>query len=115
MAKPCNTAGVAAEEQNSASSLVQASPKRNTPRNAAGLGVSQSRLSATCPQYFGLESDLFDRNREAPDQPCDFVQLLRIMNLDGSREPNEAFVVAHRGYVVRNDRWHRPDMVGMDI
>jgi hypothetical protein len=59
--------------------------------------------------------DLFDCHREPADQPCDFVQLLLIANLDGSRKPNEAFVIAHRGYVAWNDRRHRPDAIGLDI
>jgi hypothetical protein len=94
-----------------ASSLVQASPKRNTP-----VATAKAGLSAIASQYFrGLESDLFDCHREPADQPCDFVQLLLIANLDGSRKPNEAFVIAQRGYVAGNDRRHRPDAIGLDI
>src|SRR5258708_19655889 len=94
-----------------ASSLVQASPKRNTP-----VATAKAGLSAIASQYFrGLEGDLFDCHREPADQPCDFVQLLLIANLDGSRKPNDAFVIAHRGYVAANDRRHRPDPTGLDI
>jgi hypothetical protein len=67
-------------ELKTASSLVQASPKRNTPVATA------SPVGAIASQYFrGLESDLFDRHREPADQSCDLVQLLLIANLDGSR------------------------------
>src|SRR2546421_3183163 len=60
-------------------------------------------------------NDLFDRNREPPDQPCNFVKLLGIVALDGLRQPNETFVVAHRGYVGWNDRGHRPHEIDQDI
>jgi hypothetical protein len=41
-----------------------------------------------------LENALFDRDDEAPDQPCDLVQMLGIMLRNGSRQPDQAFVIA---------------------
>ena len=63
--------------------------------------ASRSRRSAR--NFIDLESDLLDRNREPPDQPRNLVQMLGIVIPDGLREPNEAFVIAQRGYVARND------------
>jgi hypothetical protein len=76
-------------------------------------GASRSRRSAR--NFIDLECDLLDRNREPPDQPRNLVQMLGIVIPDGLCEPNEAFVIAHRGYVVRNHRWHRFPQIGQDI
>jgi hypothetical protein len=61
------------------------------------------------------ESDLFDRNREPPDQPCNLVQTLGIVILDGLCEPNEAFLIAHRGDVVWDDGRHRSHQIGLGV
>jgi len=92
------------------SSLVQGSPKRNTPmaRVTRGDALVPGRLC-------GSESDLFDGNRKPSDQPCDLVQLLGILRLNGLRKPDEALVIAHRGYVAWNDRRHRPYQAGQQV
>jgi hypothetical protein len=61
-----------------------------------------------------MEAGLFDCNSEPPDQPCDFVQI-GIVTLDRLRQPNQAFVVAHRRYVARYDRRHRMDEIGLGV
>jgi hypothetical protein len=66
--------------------------------------------------HAGLESgDLFDRNRKPPDQPCNLVQPIGIVIFNGLRKPKQAFVVAHRGYVARNDRRYLPDKIGLAV
>jgi hypothetical protein len=75
-------------------------------------GARRSRRSAR--HFIDLECDLLDRNREPPDQPRKLVQMLGIVIPDGLREPNEAFVIAHRGYVARNERRHRFPQIGQD-
>jgi hypothetical protein len=90
--------------------LEQGSPKRNTPLARIKAG------DAPVPRRFcGLGCDLFDRNREPSDQPRNLVQPLGILRLNGSRKPIEAFVIAHRGYVVWYDRRHRPHQNGQEI
>jgi hypothetical protein len=54
-----------------------------------------------------MQSRLFDRDRQSPDQPRDFVQLSGVMVLDRPCEPGQAFVVAHRRHIVRHDRRYR--------
>jgi hypothetical protein len=61
------------------------------------------------------ETSLFDGDSEAPDQPRNFVQLAGIGIRDGLRQPNQAFVIAQRGYVPRNDRRHRPFEIDRDV
>jgi hypothetical protein len=63
---------------------------------------------------FSSECDLFDRNSEPPDQPRNLVQMAGIGILDRSREPSEAFIVAHRGNVAGNNRWHC-FQIGLDV
>jgi hypothetical protein len=41
--------------------------------------------------------------------------MLGILIPDGLREPNDAFVIAHRGYVVWDHRRHRPYASGLDV
>ena len=94
-------------------------PKPNTdlktnPGNASG--EAEHRLSALAPDWRGTRG-LFDRHGEPPDQPRDFVQMVGIVRRDGSREPNEALVIAHLGDVWEGRRcwshregpdvWHR--------
>jgi hypothetical protein len=54
-----------------------------------------------------MQSPLFDRDRQSPDQPRDFVQLSGVMVLNHPREPSQAFFVAHRRQIVRHDRRYR--------
>jgi hypothetical protein len=70
---------------------MQALPKRNTRRQPP-------------PQ---TPSPLFDRDRQSPDQPRDFVQLSGVMVPNRPCEPGQAFVVAHRRQIVRHDRRYR--------
>src|SRR5437879_6700331 len=84
----------------SASSLVQASAKRNM------------RAPVAEPPPVALESRLFDRHGEPGDQPRDFIQVLGIMRFNGLREPKQAFVVAHGGNVAWDDRRYRAYQVG---
>jgi hypothetical protein len=69
-----------------------------------GLAKTQHADGAHHPRRRALpeaalcsESDLFDSNRKPSDQPCDLVQLLAILRLNGLRKPDETFVIAHRG------------------
>ena len=93
-----------------ASSLEQGQPKRNTPIAQGKAAIRYPPRAASGSQY-----DLFDRNREPPDQPRNLVQMLGILIPDGLREPNDAFVIAHRGYVVWHHRRHRPYASGLDV
>src|SRR4051812_7865794 len=52
----------------------------------------------------GSAGRLLDRDRQASDQPRHFVELSGIVMLERPCKTGEAFVVAHRRYVVRNDR-----------
>jgi hypothetical protein len=54
-----------------------------------------------------MQRRLFDRDRQSPDQPRDFVQLSGVMVLNRPCEPDQAFVVAHRRHIVRHDRRYR--------
>ena len=51
---------------------------------------------AVARDSLAMECDLFDGNSEPTDQPRDLVQIFGIVILDRLRQPNEAFVVAHR-------------------
>ena len=62
-----------------------------------------------------LESALFDRDDEASDQPCDFVQMLGIMFGDGLRQPHQAFVIAQGRDVAGYDRRNRPEENGLGV
>jgi hypothetical protein len=61
----------------------------------------------------GLECDLFDRDGEPSDQPRNLLQSLGIAIFDRLRKPDEAFVVAHRGHVARNNRRHGLHEIGL--
>jgi hypothetical protein len=63
----------------------------------------------------GGECDLFDRDGEPSDQPCDLVQLAGIMILKRSSQASETFVVAHRGRFARDDRRHLPFEIGLEL
>jgi hypothetical protein len=82
--------------------LIQGQPKRNTAigraESAIGYCLSDTLLVWEC--------DLFDRDREPSDQPCNLVQTFGIVILDSLCEPNEAFLIAHRGDVVWDDGRH---------
>jgi hypothetical protein len=41
--------------------------------------------------------------------------MIGIVILDRLRQARQAFVVAHRGYVARNDRRHRPQEIGLEV
>src|SRR6266850_6405753 len=84
----------------SASSLVQASAKRNMPAPVAE------------PPPVARESLLLDRHGEPGDQPRDFIQVLGIMRFNGLREPKQAFVVTQGGNVAWDDRGNRAYQVG---
>jgi hypothetical protein len=86
--------------------LVQAPAKRNTPLARA----NQTRDRPEKPVYSIVR--LFNRDREPADQPCNLVQMLGIMFLDGVREPQQAFVVAQIGNIARHDRRHGSEQVG---
>jgi hypothetical protein len=43
---------------------------------------------------YDLESDLFDRDSEPPDQPRNLLQMRGILIPDDVRKPSEAFVIA---------------------
>jgi hypothetical protein len=60
-----------------------------------------------------LECDLFDRNGEAPDQSCYFVQVLGIMFFNSLREPNQAFVITQGRDVAGDNRWNGPAEDGL--
>jgi hypothetical protein len=90
--------------------LVQGQPKRNTAIAQGKPAIRRPPRAASGSRY-----DLFDRNREPPDQPRNLVQMLGILIPDGLREPNDAFVIAHRGYVVWDHRRHRPYASGQDV
>jgi hypothetical protein len=62
-----------------------------------------------------LENALFDRNDEASDQSCDFVQMLGIMFRNGLREPNQAFVITQGRNVAGYDRRNRPEENGLGV
>jgi hypothetical protein len=53
------------------------------------------------------ESDLFDRDGEPRDQPCDLVQMIRIVRFDRPGKANEALVVTQRREVAWHDGRHR--------
>jgi hypothetical protein len=61
------------------------------------------------------ECALFDGNGKPRDQPCDLVQIAGIVIPQRARKPSEAFVVAHRGGVVRNDGGYRSNQVGQNV
>jgi hypothetical protein len=63
----------------------------------------------------GLERDLFDRNGEPSDQPCDLVQLAGIMILKRPSQASETFVVAHQGRFARDDRRHGPFEISLEL
>jgi hypothetical protein len=90
--------------------LVQGQSKRNTP-------IDQAKPAIRHPFaiLLSLEYDLFDRNGEPPDQPRNLFQPFGIVNFHGSCEPNQAFVIAHRGKVARDDRRHRAEQIGQDV
>jgi hypothetical protein len=103
------------ESEKPVSSLVQGSAKRNMP-----IAHLTRRIHRQPPTgvAFRLEGDLLDRNGEPSDQPRNLVQFVSTAILDRLRKPDEAFVIAHRGHVARNDRrrwlhvikpevWHR--------
>ncbi len=50
-----------------------------------------------------------------PISLSNLVQLVGIVIRDGLRQPNQAFVVAQRGYVPRNDRRRRPFEIDQDV
>jgi hypothetical protein len=54
-----------------------------------------------------MQSPLFDRDRQSPDQPRDLVQLSGVMVLNRPCEPGQALIVAHRRHIVRHDRRYR--------
>jgi hypothetical protein len=91
--------------------LIQGQPKRNTAigraESAIGYCLSDTLLAWEC--------DLFDRDREPSDQPCNLVQTFGIVILDSLCEPNEAFLIAHRGDVVWDDGRHRSHQIGLDV
>jgi hypothetical protein len=62
-----------------------------------------------------MESDLFDRNSEPPDQPRNLVQMLGIAILNRLREPDQAFVIAQDGDILWDDRRHRPSEIGLIV
>jgi len=61
------------------------------------MALAKTGDTPSARDIFDLEWDLFDRNREPPDQPGNLVQLLGILFLKGLRKPDQAFVIAHRG------------------
>jgi hypothetical protein len=73
-----------------------------------GLPKRNTRRRQLPPQ---MQSRLFDRDRQSPDQPRNFVQLSGVMVLNRPCEPGQAFVVAHRRHIVRHDRRYR--VIGM--
>jgi hypothetical protein len=62
-----------------------------------------------------LRSIRFDGDGEPRDQPRNLVQMRGIMSLNGLRKPDQALVVAHRGYVARDDRGHRLFEISLDV
>jgi hypothetical protein len=116
------------QERETAASLVQGQPKRNTPivqaeaqhrpqdKPEERLRRSRTPAIRARPRLAG-NAGLFDRHDEPPDQPRDFVQMVGIVRRDGSRKPNEALVIAHLGDVWEGRRrwshregpdvWHR--------
>jgi hypothetical protein len=62
-----------------------------------------------------LENALFDRDDEASDQPCDFVQMFGIMFRNGLRQPNQAFVITQGRDVAGYDRRNRPEENGLGV
>jgi hypothetical protein len=50
---------------------------------------------------------LFDRDRQSPDQPRDFIELAGVMVLERPCEPDQTLVIAHRWYVAWDDRRYR--------
>ena len=102
---------MAAGEAGTGSCLIQGQPKRNT-----AIGCAESAIGyRLCDTLLVRECDLFDRDREPPDQSCNLVQTFGIVILDGLREPNEAFFIAHRGEVVWDDGRHRSHQIGLDV
>jgi hypothetical protein len=62
-----------------------------------------------------LEIALFDRDDEASDQPCDFVQMCGIMFCNGSRQPDQALVITQGRDVAGYDRRNRPEENGLGV
>ena len=95
------------ERLKTGSSMVQGSLKRNT---AIAPPKPANRRAAKL-----VECALFDGNGEPPDQPCDLVQLAGIVILDRLSQASETFVVAHRRGFARDNRWHRPFEIGLEL
>ena len=103
------------QKHETAASLVQGQPKRNTPivqaeaqhrpQDKPEQRLRRSRTPAirARPRLAG-NAGLFDRHGEPPDQPRDFVQMVGIVRRDGLCKPNEALVIAHLGGVSKG-RW----------
>jgi hypothetical protein len=62
-----------------------------------------------------LENALFDRNDEASNQPCDFVQMFGIMFRNGSRQPDQTLIITQGRDVAGYDRRNRPDENGLGV
>ena len=115
------------QKRETAASLVQGQPKRNTrivqaeaqhrPQDKPKERLRRSRTPAIRGPRLAGNAGLFDRHGEPPDQPRDFVQMVGIVLRDGLCKPNEAFVIAHLGGVWEGrprwshregpDVWHR--------
>jgi hypothetical protein len=61
----------------------------------------------------GSQHDLFDGDGKPRDQPRHLVQTGGIAFTHRAREPVQAFLIAHRGDVVRDNRGHGPG--GLDV
>ena len=98
------------KELETASSLVQTSPKRNADCAGEACDPLPSRTAS------GSQMRVY--SIVTASRPISLATSSRsrgIVLLDGLREPDQAFVVAHRGDVARNDRGHRPCEIGLDV
>ena len=101
------------QTRETAASLVQGQPKRNSPIDQAEAQEEPNAAIHARPRLAG-NAGLFDRHREPPDQPRDFVKMVGIVLCDDLSEPNEALVVAHLGGVWDGRRrWSHRD--GLDV
>jgi hypothetical protein len=61
------------------------------------------------------ECDLFDGDREPPDQPRYLVQLNGIVVLDRQRQTGETLIIAHDGHFARDDRRNPSQEISLGI
>lgn len=113
------------QKRETAASLMQGQPKRNTPivqaeaqhrpQDKPKERLRRSRTPAIrARSRLAGNAGLFDRHGEPPDQPRDFVQMVGIVLRDGLCKPNQALVIAHLGGVW-NGRRRWPHREGPDV